>query len=301
MDPKDKEEVVSVSALSSPAGEGSIFSHQLRLRDEMLAAPVHPDTSSHKYHSAMFCNSAAELMAAEPAPEYAQKLKEQIQEYKQMEPDETRLRILNAMYENYTLSLRDPLNFRAPEEIAIVDGLANRLQGFFHRIEAIDAFLNAIYLSRVQGKSNFTAQVAADLEDIYSKHPMELQAGLLLSYFSNSRIKDDALSFLKTWFGDCDLKADIRVLDVYFEAGKAHDSLAGLLVKHLPKLSSGKNIESATIREAAEHEAKRKFEVERKMRDRAGAGTCVMCGKPLGWAQKLFGQKQHKACTVFTE
>jgi hypothetical protein len=50
---------------------------------------------------------------------------------------------------------------------------------------------------------------------------------------------------------------------------------------------------------ARAEEAKRSYE-HRIQLERASAGVCVLCGKPLGFFQKLFGPKQHKECTTFS-
>lgn len=56
-------------------------------------------------------------------------------------------------------------------------------------------------------------------------------------------------------------------------------------------------------RELVEAEKRRSEETRRQTirSNREGARVCGMCGKPLGFFQKLLGAKQHKQCTAFTE
>jgi len=56
--------------------------------------------------------------------------------------------------------------------------------------------------------------------------------------------------------------------------------------------------EEARRKEKRRAEEARKREIQSK---RAASRVCVMCGKPLGFFQKLCGDKQHKECKAFSE
>jgi hypothetical protein len=47
-------------------------------------------------------------------------------------------------------------------------------------------------------------------------------------------------------------------------------------------------------------ERKRQDEDERIRSDRRNAGNCVLCGKPLGWLDRLTKIQKHRRCSKFT-
>jgi hypothetical protein len=279
------------------SGMGSIYKQQCALRDKMLALPLPADLSRPERHLAESSNLCAEGMAFQPTVEGAGGALEVLEKHRRTNPDKVRLQILEAMYRNLKFALGDPLAFCTVGEIdpGGPDQFKERLQEKSDKMAAFGCFLEALSIGGGDRAANA-------LEMVYTTHTLEAQACLLLAYFSNHGTKAIALEYLTKWFIDCDLKADCAVLEAYISFGLPK-SQGRTRINYLdnsgPALNRLKNSGAGTIRELVEKANRRRAEVERIQSDRRAAGICVLCGKPLGSFQKLFGVKKHSGCTAF--
>jgi WD40 repeat protein len=317
-----------------PSSVGSIFKRQTALRDELLALPIPSDTSCLDHTAAAFCNNLGKAMAMDPSPkrDFVETLWNGVGEVfpseklRCAEPHKTRLRILDTMHENYKAALGDPLNFRAPAEL---DLRANSLEALSVMIQYVDAVMG---ISKQDGSAvEPSGQILVKgLCDFYEEYPLRVQAALLVAHFSGS---EPALTYLENWFSKCDLKADLLALEAYFEEGsKTHQQLAKRLAPALERwkaaapeslqaegkrkehemnqIAENVRVQREEVKGTAE-DLRRQREPENKLtqqeprvqdeRTRAAAGLCILCGKPLPWTRRLFGAKQHKRCSVFSE
>ena len=286
------QETHDANPLAAPSRE-SLYKRQCRLRDEMLVLPVPPDTSMHPL--AESCNEICRGMAMDPAPKHLEDIRKLLEQYRKKNLDGARLRIVDAMYVNYQSALIDPLNFREADEIGVGIDIEKRVEPLVHGIGAVHSLLMAEKLGHEEPR------IRADLEEFYSERPLDVQAGLLIAYFREEKLKPFAMKYLTRWFGGCDLRADYIVLERYFDRAKACGGVAKYLSDNLPALGRWKASEARNISElSAETEAEesRRQSVQAA---RTAVGACSLCGKPLGRLQKLFGAKKHSGCSVFTE
>lgn len=103
----DLEKRTPAASDSQPA----VFSYerQSKLKEEMLALPMPSESlDSSNYWDADAFNNAARILARKPEAKYAESVQEFIEEVKVKNPDQARLKILSAMYENYTSALTKP-------------------------------------------------------------------------------------------------------------------------------------------------------------------------------------------------
>lgn len=298
MEPESRE------PLGLKTNEGSMYSRQCTLRDQMLALPLPIDPSSPDRLLAESCNLFAEVMASEPSVEDVGKVSESLENHRWRNPDKTRLQILEMMFHNYQSALNDPLHFRAASEVQVgtPEEMKKRMGGMSKIMAGVGLFLEA---SLIAG-SKQQDQVAQSLEGAYTSVTLGSQACLLLAYFSSHETKSIALEYLLKWFPDCDLKADCAVLEAYMAACSTHGSLDSMkrlpyLADSGPALAALKKCGARTIRDLVELENQRRAEQERIQSIRAAAGECVLCGKPLVGFRKLFGARKHSGCSKFVD
>jgi len=91
--------------------EPPVFSYdqQAKLKDEMLALPMpSDDTDSPAYLDAEAFNNSARILARKPESQYVDSVQQFLDDVKGRNPNQIRLVILSAMYENYKAALGNP-------------------------------------------------------------------------------------------------------------------------------------------------------------------------------------------------
>ena len=254
---------------AEPLKDIRLRDRQLKLRDQILALPFPPEDSGNDREWAMVCNKIAGHMASIPYALHVMEVPKLVQRSEDYPQRRARIRILSEMAEHTSAAIRDPLNFYTVDEIRtiVADG-----DNSFHLMAAVQSALEALYLSPGMPAAETT------IRDFYLEHTLNVQAGLLLAYFSNARTKAVAFRYLVEWFGDCDVRADHAVLGACFDALKARgleEHEAKTVEELFKEFQSWKDTEGTTLRQEVDEfrRAAEQREREEEVRKRARRET----------------------------